>query len=575
MGKIIELDMHIANQIAAGEVVERPASVVKELIENSLDAKASNIEVRIKDGGFTYLVVQDDGCGMDEGDVLLSCKRYATSKLKTVHDLESMSTFGFRGEALPSIASISRLSIISRPADAAHAHKVMLDAGTIQEVGKAGASFGTRIEVRDLFFNVPARLKFAKSRRTESAEIHRLLSAYAFLYPRITWKLFIDDRQVLNFHASEDALKRASALLGSDTSGLLYPIDKKTDFLRLSGIVSAPLVLRRDSRSIVIFVNDRLVSDKKLTMAVKTAFRTLLQVGNNPVAAIKIDIDPKDVDVNVHPRKAEVRFREERRVVGHIITIIGEFLAQTPWLRQDAVATFVPYAFNQEQSLMPSQTMARPLALGFSQTYAPASYYQPSEPKLLAAKKFSDLKAIGQLCKTYLLTEGPEGLVVVDQHAAHERIMFEKILKLKFEHDQLLLPVQVKLDFAQMAEFEEHAQEFLSLGLEIEKFSEDSLVVRSVPRFLSGVNLESLVLDLISDLSTHGRSESALKLHEQVCATMACHSSIRAGQKMSLEEIQALLIELDNIDFAAHCPHGRPLVKSFSAYELKKWFDRT
>lgn len=578
MGKIIELDMHIANQIAAGEVVERPASVVKELIENSLDAKASSIEVRIKDGGFTHLVVQDDGCGMDESDVLLSCKRYATSKLKTVHDLESMSTFGFRGEALPSIASISRLSIISRPADAAHAHKAVVDAGTVVEMGKAGATLGTRIEVRDLFFNVPARLKFAKSKRTESAEIHRLLSSYAFLYPKISWKLFIDDRQVINSVSSDEDMDRASALLGLDTAGFLYPIDKSTDLLRLSGMVSAPMVLRRDSRSIVIFVNGRLVSDKKLTMAVKTAFRTLLQVGNNPVAAIKIDIDPKEVDVNVHPRKAEVRFREERRVLGHIISIIGEFLAQTPWLRQEASveSSFVPYSFGQVSSPGSSQTIARLEALGFSKTsYAPTLFYQPSESKLLAANKFSDLKAIGQLCKTYLLTEGPEGLVVVDQHAAHERIMFEKILKLKFEHDQLLLPVHIKLDFAQMAEFEEHSHEFLNLGLEVEKFGEDSVVVRSVPRFLASVNLESLIADLISDLSTHGRSESALKLHEHVCATMACHSSIRAGQKMNLEEIQALLIELDNIDFAAHCPHGRPLVKSFSAYELKKWFDRT
>lgn len=568
MGKIIELDMHIANQIAAGEVVERPLSVVKELIENALDAQAKSIEVRLKDGGFSHLIVQDDGCGMEEDDVAMACRRYATSKLKDVHDLESMTTFGFRGEALPSIASISHMNIISRTSKCAHGTKASISAGTILEMGKAGASYGTRIEVRDLFFNVPARLKFAKTKRAESAEIHRLICAYAFLYP-ISWKLFIDDKQVLNF-SKESTEVRAATLLGNDTLGLLYPIDKKTDVMHLSGMIAAPMAVRRDSRNIIIFVNNRLVSDKKLLMAVKTSFRTLLQVGNNPICALKINIAPEEVDVNVHPRKAEVRFREERRVIGHLISSIGEFLAQTPWLRQEEVfykPESSPANFSFSSSVRPTTFK--------SESYAPAPFFIRHEPKLLAATKFSDLKPIGQLRQTYLLTEGPDGLVVVDQHAAHERIMFERILKQHHDKEQLLFPISVKLDFAQMAEFEDYAEEFSKVGIELEKFGSDTLVVRSLPVFSKNCDISQLVTDLISDLSVHGRAQSALKLHEHMCATMACHSSIRAGQKMSKEEIQALLLELDHIEFAAHCPHGRPIVKSFSAYELKKWFDRT
>lgn len=571
MSKIIELDMHVANQIAAGEVVERPASVIKELIENSIDAHAKNIEVRIKDGGFSHLVIQDDGCGMDEADMMLSYKRYATSKLKDVHDLEEISTFGFRGEALPSIASISRMSIISRTKSDAHGTKVFLQAGTLVESGKAGASFGTRIEVRDLFFNVPARLKFAKTKRAESAEIHRLLAAMAFLYPEISWKLFIDERLILNFLPTHDE-ERAHALLGRDTVGLLYPINQQTELLHISGIIAAPMATRRDSRSIIVFVNNRLISDKKITAAVKTSFRTLLEVGNNPACAIKIQIDPKDVDVNVHPRKAEVRFKEERRVLSHIISTLGQFLAQTPWLKPQE---FVAQRFIEHNrptfNFTPTTAPAAKSAFSFS-NFSPMIMREP-EKKLLAANKFSDLRVIGQLCSTYLVTEGEFGLVVVDQHAAHERIMFEKIKKLKFEQEQLLLPITMKVDFAQMAEFLEHQAEFLKIGLEVESFGEDSLVIRSLPRFALKCNVQALIQDLIADLATN-RAHSGEKLHEHICATMACHSSIRAGQKMSREEIQALLIELDTIEYAAHCPHGRPLVKSFSEYELKKWFDR-
>lgn len=599
MGKIIELSQHVSNQIAAGEVVERPCSVVKELIENSLDADALNIEIRVKDGGLAHLVVQDDGIGMDEADVRLAIKRYATSKLATVSDLDSIATFGFRGEALPSIASVSQMSIISRPFEQAHGTKAVIDGGAVRELTKAGANFGTRIEVRDLFFNVPARLKFVKSKRAENAEIDRLLRAYAFVYPSIGWKFFVDDKLVFSSRASDDRdFERALLLLGRDTEGLLYRFDQKTEVLRISGAVAAPMASRRDGRGINLFVNHRLVSDKKLVIAVKTSFRTILEVGRNPICALKIDIAPSEVDVNVHPRKAEVRFKDERRVMSHFISLLSGFLSKTPWLKHQIETTTWSSAQAsstlQEQSKRAMSTFdfllgtgeeagTMPVACGFTAIdNSPKLPFNKASThphkKLLAAANFSDLRVIGQVSSTYLLTESDEGLVVIDQHAAHERVMFEKIraaVSQNTSSSPLLIPITIHLDFSEMNLFEEHLLDLRAIGIEAEIFGEHSVIIRALPDFIGKADIRALMLDILSDLSNHGRASTTEQIYDHVAATLACHSSLRAGQRMNKEEIEALLIELDGTAFGAHCPHGRPLVKSHSASEMKKWFDRT
>lgn len=591
MGKIIELSQHISNQIAAGEVVERPCSVVKELVENALDAGAKNIEVRIKDGGLEYLVVQDDGSGMDQEDVEKAIKRYATSKISSAHDLSTLTSFGFRGEALPSIASISRMTIFSRIAGDSHATKAIIDAGNIVDMSRAGALVGTRMEVRDLFFNVPARLKFIKSQRSEAAAIDKFLRSIAFVYPGVAWKFFNDEKLIFSSALSDDPrLERAKALLGKDTDGLLYLFEDSTELLRISGALCAPLLTRNDTRAINIFVNRRVVNDRKLSGAIKAAFRTLLEVGQNPICAINIDIAPEEVDVNVHPRKTEVRFVDERRVFSHIIRKLGDFLSQTPWLRSYEQPKALPQVYRSEnfrdfaaQSRIGMENFLaeeRPSQEVFASIYrSPTTeILQTSESrKMLPAQKFSDLRVIGQVCRTYLLCESDEGLVLLDQHAAHERVTFEYLRSQKTKgvaSSPLLIPITVELDAHDMLLATAHLEDFVGFGMEVESFGESSLIIRALPDFMANVDGSKLIRDIISEFLLLGRANSIDKIYDQVCATLACHGSIRAGQSMSNEQIKALLNDLDKIEFAAHCPHGRPLIKSFHNNEIKKWFDR-
>jgi DNA mismatch repair protein MutL len=604
MGKIIELNKLVSNQIAAGEVIERPSSVIKELLENAIDAGAHNIEVRIKNGGLSQMIVQDDGMGMDEPDVVLSLKRYATSKLKSVNDLNNMTTFGFRGEALPSIASISHMSIISRMKEHAHGTKLIVDGGEIVELSKTGAIYGTRVEVNDLFFNVLPRLKFIKSKRVETSEIDRLIRAYAFIYQDIGWKFFADDKLVFVFLPTDDqtGITRALALLGKNNEGYLYQVNLTTDLINVSGVVAAPMVARRDTRNMIFFVNNRLVQDKKLVIAIKAAFRTLIEMGLSPVCGLKINIAPSEVDVNVHPRKTEVRFRDEKRVISHLINSLGEFLAKTPWLCEsrpnidDSIKSFTPSirvsginktlalpknSFKHHDKAFEQTLVTTPkISTNFGLSSKENHYLRidlMEQKKLLPTKKFSDLRVIGQAKSTYLLAESEEGLVILDQHAAHERVVFEKIRQDKktgIVSIPLLIPITIELESFEMALFLDVKSEFNSIGIEVDAFGEFNIVVRTLPEFIKNNDIKRLVLDLLADFSQHGRADSTDEILLKTMATLACHGSIRAGQKMSNSEIESLLQELDKIEFSAHCPHGRPIVKSIALTEMKKWFDR-
>jgi DNA mismatch repair protein MutL len=573
MGNIIELSQHVANQIAAGEVVERPASVVKELVENALDAGATAIEVRIKDGGLAHIVVQDNGVGMDESDLALSIKRFATSKLKGPDELFSLTSFGFRGEALPSIASISRLNIISRQKNAEYGSLIKTEGGVLLEKSKAGALSGTRLEVRELFYNVPARLKFMRSKRSESSHIERLLRAFAFINPHLALKFFSDDRLI--FSLEGDAQKtRALSLLGHDCDGMLYPFERDSGYVRLSGFFGAPLIIRRDSRSIFTFVNQRLVNDRKLLGAIKSGFRSLLAVGQQPVLALHLCIPSEEVDVNVHPRKDEVRFLDERRVHGHIISVLGEILSQTPWLKHEEALPKSVHAYALREK-SPERDFA-PLTPIQSFSFKPksAEIYQH---KLLAARRFSDLHFIGQARNTYLIFESEEGLVVVDQHAAHERVIFEKMRKKldqSLASSPLLFPLSIKLSARELELALDCSERLFDFGFDGEPFGEDNFILRALPDTAKNCNAEALFRDLLSELDNLGRSNSMDDIFDRLCASIACHSAIRAGQNLAKEEISLLLEEMDVVDYSAHCPHGRPVVKSLPLAEMKKWFDR-
>jgi len=500
MGRIIELSHHVANQIAAGEVVERPLSVIKELLENALDAGAKNIEIRLKDGGLSYLVVQDDGCGMDEDDAALATKRYATSKLTNAHDL--------------------------------------------------------------------------------------LLRAYAYIQPEISFKFFSEEKLVFSSPSDDQNLARAHALLGQDTKGMLHEINTQTDLVSLKGAIAAPMITRRDARGMVIFVNNRLIHDKKLAGAIKASFRTLLEVGRHPIGALSLSIAPDEVDVNVHPRKTEIRFVNERRVMSHVISLLSSFLSQTPWLTHAQAhdnfnlnSNFSKFSQNiSDSENMGSYDFLYASPLAFTQTNAHVQTHVQTTQSLLPTAKFSELRVIGQVHTTYLLLESHEGLVVIDQHAAHERISFERIRAARdiaLISKTLLIPMSFELSRTDVGLALEHVEDFRKLGIDLAPFSETTLVVRAVPDFIEQENVQALIEDILAELAEHGRADALNQIHDHLCATIACHSSIRAGQRLGKEEIQALLIELDQIDFGAHCPHGRPVVKSFASSEMKKWFHRT
>lgn len=621
MGRIHLLEDALASQIAAGEVVERPASVVKELVENALDAGASRTDVIIEGGGVDRLVVTDDGMGMSAEDAALCFSRHATSKLRSIDDLRRIGTFGFRGEALAAISSVAKVRLVTRQSSDEVATEVRVEGGRITHVGQVGAPVGTQIEVKDLFYNVPARRKFLKTPRTEAGHIDTALRTSALGQPGIALSLVSDGKRVLEVgKAPNDAgldhprrIERAVACLGEDVRDYLYPVDAETELLRVHGYVVAPLHTRRDLSGVNLSVNGRPVSDRGLLQAVRVAYRTLLEVGRQPLCALDLVLEPELVDVNVHPRKAEVRFEEPRRVHGHLIRLLGDFLSTTPWVTQAPSRTWVLRARDGtfkdddggdlaavhrarvrdaletwaekkgERSSYPAGTYWTRAAMSSSQTtrpvVTPAAVDGPvSMPGIGHAGAFSALRPVGQVGLTYLVLDGPDGMVVIDQHAAHERVTFERLRAAAREgttpSQPLLFPLQMNVGPLEEAALEEKADALQVYGLDVEPFGEGTAMIRAVPHGLDAGKAEEIARDALRELADVGRADALSDLADRVCARLACHGSVRAGQALAPEEIMALLRQLDAIDLGAHCPHGRPVVRSLSFEELERWFDR-
>jgi DNA mismatch repair protein MutL len=632
MGLIRVLDAAVADQIAAGEVVERPASVVKELVENALDAGARNIEVHIKGGGVERITVIDDGCGMAPDDAVLCFSRHATSKLAAAEDLRRIGTFGFRGEALAAISSIARVRLLTRPAGAAAAWEVRIDGGRVAHVGEAGAPAGTRIDIEELFFNTPARRKFLKALRTEAGHVEDVLCSAALCEPHVGFRLVVDDKLALDLPGAPagaplgDArrVERAVLCLGKQVRPHLFPFQASTELLALEGYVVAPLETRRDLAGVHVSVNRRPVADRGLVQAVRTAFRTLLEVGRQPIVALDIALDPELVDVNVHPRKAEVRFLEPRRVSGHVIALLSDFLATTPWLesrRHAAEAAVRPRVMVLADSGAAPSTAEDPLleahrdrvrdalarysvARGpaFPAARAPAQRDAFEKPRAASDMRplslvpvagtggtasFSQLKVVGQVGGSYLVLEAPEGMVVIDQHAAHERVVFERLRAARAAADApsqpLLIPLQLELSALEMSALE--AEDTCALlarhGLVLEAFGPRTALVKALPPGLDGKKAETIARDALAELAATSsaaglaaRSDALEDRLDRVCARLACHAAVRAGDAMGAESIRALLRALDDIDLGAHCPHGRPVVRTVRYDELGQWFDR-
>ncbi|WP_405233573.1 DNA mismatch repair endonuclease MutL [Lentisalinibacter salinarum] len=591
------LPEHLVNQIAAGEVVERPASVVKELVENSLDAGASRIEVDIEAGGARLIRVRDDGAGIPEAEVGLALARHATSKIDSLDDLEAVASLGFRGEALPSIASVSRLSLTSRAAGAGTAWRVGADNGAVSEPVPAAHPEGTTVEVRDLFFNTPARRRFLRTEKTEFQHIDRALRRLALSRFDIQFTLTHNGRSVMHLPAATDGagrLRRLSQVLGERFAAECIEVEREAQGIALAGWLALPTYSRSQADLQYSYVNGRAVRDKVLMHAVRHGYRDVLFHGRHPAYVISVSLDPARVDANAHPAKHEVRFRDSRSVHEFVFRSIEEALAGTrPGARPGAAAVASPATLREfRQSAMPltaaewparAAGAAEPLAAyaalaGKDQSGAAAREAETGTPSPAAGSVPPLGYALAQLHGVYILAENADGLILVDMHAAHERITYERLKRAFADRNvvrqPLLVPRAVEVSRAEADLAEHHAEEFREVGLVLDRHGPESVVIREIPTLLAASAAEELVRDVLADLAEHGTSGRVAGHVDELLATMACHHSVRANRSMTVPEMNALLRAMETTDRADQCNHGRPTWTALGLRELDRLFLR-
>ena len=589
----------LINQIAAGEVIERPASVVKELVENALDAGAARIEVELERGGLGLIRVSDDGVGIDASDLSLALARHATSKIASQQDLENVATLGFRGEALPSIASVSRLSLASRTAQAAHAWVVDARDGEISAPAPASHALGTRVEVRDLFFNVPARRKFLRTENTEYQHIARMLERMALSRFDVAFALIHNGKNVWRLPAAQSSaqrLERVARICGEEFAAHVMELRHETESLRLEGWLALPTFSRSQADLQFAYVNGRFVRDKLLVGAARLAYRDVLFHGRFCAYVLYLHLDPSQVDVNAHPQKLEVRFRDSRRIHDFVFRTLEKVLADTRPAADSAGSAPADWLTGASRlaasSSAPSQAH---FALPEAPRRASADAYRSFLSAASAEVRDDPLEqgplngaaphgasaplgyAIAQLHGVYILAQAADGMVLVDMHAAHERIMYEGMKKLLAGHtsqQQLLMPEVLHVTPAQADMAEEHGQEFLALGFDVTRLGPDQLALRAIPSLLAGRDPAGIVRDVLSDLLESGHSRRVEESINHLLATMACHAAVRAQRSLSVPEMNALLREMEGTERADQCNHGRPTWVRLSMGELDRLFLR-
>ncbi len=588
------------NRIAAGEVVERPASVVKELVENAIDAGATRIDVVVRDGGRTFISVEDDGCGMTAEELTLAVERHATSKLAD-DDLLHIGTLGFRGEALPSIGAVSRLSLTSRPRDADSAWVVEVEGGRKSSPKPAALTAGTRIEVRDLFFATPVRLKFLKTERTEFSHVLETLNRLAMAHPEIGVTLGDGTRRALNLPAIPDGildaqLERLAAIMGRDFADNALPVSAEREGIRLSGHIGLPTLNRSTAAMQFMFVNGRPVRDKLFFGAVRGAYRDFLASDRHPLIALFLELAPETVDVNVHPAKTEVRFRDAGLVRGLIVGSLKHALAEAGHRASTTVAAAalgaaLPHSGSGGGFASPAGLASRP-SRGLSERAAayhsplPGMDSRPSAPPPVD-EPFAESNeppdfplgvARGQLHETYIISQSVDGIVIVDQHAAHERLVHERISNALAANgvprQGLLIPEIVEMDEAAAERIAARAAELAELGLVVEAFGPGAIAIRETPALLGEVDVQGLIRDLAGDLAEMGEAVSLKDRLSDICATMACHGSIRAGRRLNGAEMNALLREMEDTPHSGQCSHGRPTYVELKIADIEKLFGR-
>jgi DNA mismatch repair protein MutL len=657
------LPENLTNKIAAGEVVERPASVAKELVENALDAGSKEVIVEIESGGRRLIKVSDSGSGMSREDALLALERHATSKITCDEDLFSLSTLGFRGEALPSIASVSRLTISTRSSDTVEGTEIYVEGGRVKEVKGCGMAAGTVIAVRNLFFNTPARLKFMKSPETEGGHVGELLTRLAISRPEVRFSYLNDGKLV--FRALDADLKeRVATMLGRPIAASLHPIAyQDAGGLKVTGLVAAPECSRSAASHLYTYINGRFIKDKVVQHAILQAYRNFLERGRYPVVAVFIEIPPGEVDVNVHPTKHEVRFREQGRVHDAIQGAVESVLKQTPWLKREqqsrsiapqgrgplplaappqgtgtvpgsttpvgsgtlpmftlTVEPLVPIA--QEEPVVLGDPIVplepacsgvsaarvaevRELLVDYQSRPQPPlrPYFQPPPmPQVQAAAAcasalpaaapavdvasgkgeeagyFCSLSVIGQFNASYILCQQGTDLVLIDQHAAHERVAFER-LKREFagrevDSQGLLFPETIELSFRESAALLENLDELAHLGFALEEFGGNTWLLKGVPQILADTEYLRIIRDILEELGSLSRSRTFSDVQEDILARVACHSVVRGRRTLTHQEIVSLFSQMDQTDFSSNCPHGRPVMQKITLAEMEKMFKR-
>jgi DNA mismatch repair protein MutL len=576
------------NRIAAGEVIERPASAIKELIENAVDAGAKSIEIVAQTGGLSLLRVTDDGCGMDETDLGLCVERHATSKL-TAGDLQNIRTLGFRGEALPSLGAVGALRIVTKPGGPARGHEILVECGKKSPVRPAAARTGTCVEVRELFSATPARLKFMKSERAENAAIADVVKRLALACPGIGFSLTVGERVSLSLMGvdalDETAVRhRLARIMGREFAEDAEPVCLEREGISISGYAGRPTLNRPDASLQYVFVNGRPVRDRLLLSAIRGAYCDVVPRGRHPLAALFLNVPAEAVDVNVHPAKAEVRFREASLIRGIVVLALMEALRRGASVAASSLGGRLPplaeYRMNAVQYRAPLRPMPQgipPLpAGGFAED--PQQGFDggdgPAQGKV-ASDRLGTARA--QLHKTYIVSETGDGIILVDQHAAHERIVYEKLKAAlaggRVPRQLLLIPEIVEMPEEDIALILHDRERLAESGLVLESFGPGSVIVRETPALLGHGDLQSLIRDLVHELGDSANSTVEARLNA-ICATIACHGSVRAGRAMRIEEMNALLRDMEATPNAAQCNHGRPTFVELSRADLERLFER-
>jgi DNA mismatch repair protein MutL len=587
----------LSNKIAAGEVVERPASVVKELVENAIDAGSTRVVVDVEKGGRSLIRVSDNGTGMGHDDALLALERYATSKIFKDRDLFSINTLGFRGEALPSIAAVSRFNLTTRAASADSGTEIVVEGGKIKNVSEIGAPVGTMVAVRQLFFNIPARRKFLKTIGTEMGHIADMVARIALGNPAIQFRFTHNDKSIKNWSAASEMFARVVDVLGNDLKTSLHAIEFQNDDIFIKGWISSPRVSRRTSRGIYIYVNGRFVRDRIVQHALFEGYSQRLVKGQFPVAVIFIDVPFDAVDVNVHPTKNEVRFARQRDVHEAVRRAVAQKLYEEDrpgWApanfstdERDSGLRQISDGGRSEFGISPPAPRNAQLATRDPQPATRNPQLDTRNPQLATRnpqtpiwqeKQFGDMRVIGQFHNTYIVCESEAGLILIDQHAAHERVLFEQFsarsTSAQKSAQSLLVPETVELGYREAGVLEKMIPELSELGLDIEPFGGNTFVVKAVPVLLAEREIKPVLIEIVEKIAEVGAAPGLDEALDQSRMVMACHGAIRANQALNETQIKGLLTGLDGCRNPSHCPHGRPTWIHWEIRNLEKSFKR-